>query len=60
MLYGSKYYFEVKIIQGALMKIGIARSDSEVNGAFSDDDRGWAIYNGELRHGNNSNGIKYS
>ncbi len=27
--------------------------------AFCDSDQGWAIYNGEIRHGSNSNGSKY-
>jgi hypothetical protein len=27
--------------------------------AFSDTDKGWAIYNGELRHNSNSSGAKY-
>ena len=27
--------------------------------AFSDSERGWAIYNGELRHNSNSSGSKY-
>ena len=27
--------------------------------AFSDTSKGWALYNGELRHGSNSTGPKY-
>ena len=27
--------------------------------AFSDNEEGWAIYNGELRHNSNSSGNKY-
>ena len=53
MEYGSKYYFEIKVDKGKLLKIGIAGSEIEGKGAFSDGDHGWAIYNGELR-GNGS------
>lgn len=27
--------------------------------AFSDNEEGWAIYNGEVRHNSNSSGKKY-
>ncbi|KAM3133207.1 hypothetical protein pb186bvf_014635 [Paramecium bursaria] len=57
---GNRYYFEIVIDKGSLIKIGVCT----VNGvfkdqAFSDTEDGWAIYNGELRHNSNSTGKKY-
>lgn len=72
---GNRYYFEIKILKGTLIKVGIARPNAlieEVNliknaaiinklsfKAFSDNEDGWAIYNGEVRHNSNSTGKKY-
>ena len=43
---GDKYYVEVYIIRGSLIKIGVARPTSKLNEAFSDSKDGWGIYNG--------------
>jgi len=56
---GNKYYFEIFVSKGSLIKIGVSRGDVNVEEAFSDGPKGWAIYNGELRHNNNSTGSKY-
>lgn len=56
---GGKYYFEVFIIKGNLIKIGVSRDSINFEEAFSDSLNGWAIYNGELRHNSNSKGQKY-
>jgi len=42
-----------------LIKIGVARPDIYFEEAFSDTNKGWAIYNGELRHSSNATGSKY-
>ena len=56
---GNKYYFEIKIIKGNLIKIGVSKSQNFLDEAFCDGDKGWDIYNGELRHNSNSTGPKY-
>ena len=43
---GDKYYYEIYILKGALIKIGVARPHVKLTGAFSDTKEGWAIYNG--------------
>lgn len=57
---GGKYYFEIKIIQGSLIKFGICRYNFPKDQAFCDSDEGFGIYNGELRHGNCFTGKKYA
>ena len=49
----------MQLNQGHLVKIGVCRKDASSEQAFSDTEGGWAIYNGELRHGSNSSGPKY-
>lgn len=70
---GNKYYFEIYIEKGSLIKIGVSRGDINFEEvflfgpfalkfdfkAFSDTLKGWGIYNGELRHNSNSSGAKY-
>jgi len=56
---GRKYYFEVTITKGKLIKLGVARPDANLEEAFCDGSKGWALYNGELRHSSNSTGTKY-
>ena len=56
---GGRYFFEVQINSGQLIKIGVCRSNIDSERAFCDTADGWAFYNGELRHGSNYEGIKY-
>lgn len=56
---GGKYFFKVKINNGSLIKIGVCRKSVNIEQAFCDTEEGWALYNGELRHGSNSGGQKY-
>ena len=56
---GDKYYFEIYITKGSLIKIGVSRPTVQLNEAFSDTKDGWAIYNGQLRHNSNSTGKNY-
>lgn len=56
---GGRYYFELFINKGQLIKIGVCRLDINLEEAFSDTLKGWGIYNGELRHNSNSTGPKY-
>lgn len=56
---GGRYYFQVLIKHGSLVKIGVSRKDINMEQAFCDNNNGWAIYNGELRHGSNSTGSKF-
>ena len=67
---GGRYYFEIEIIQGQLLKIGVAKNRDNIDQvnyipsteklqAFCDSADGWAIYNGELRHNSNSQGFQY-
>lgn len=51
---GEKYFFEIIVIQGSLIKIGVSRAISKLDQvgynhykAFCDTSEGWAIYNGE-------------
>ena len=58
----ERYYFEVKIIKGTLIKIGVSREVTKPhvwNQAFTDLPEGWEIYNGETRHNSNALGSKY-
>ena len=59
MIPGNRYYLEIKIIKGNLIKIGISKCIESLEEAFCDTEKGWAIYNGELRHNSNSTGPKY-
>jgi hypothetical protein len=44
---GGKYYFEIFVNKGELLKIGVTRPDYHVlHEAFCDTSIGWAIYNG--------------
>lgn len=57
---GGRYYFELFINKGQLIKIGVCRpSPVNLEEAFCDNTNGWAIYNGETRHNSNSTGPKY-
>lgn len=56
---GNKYYFEIYVIKGSLIKIGVTKSFGLIEEAFSDNPKGWAIYNGEVRHNSNASGKKY-
>ena len=57
---GLKHYFQIKVNQGSLMKIGVCRQTAPQNEAFCDTEEGWGIYNGQLRHGRQCNGQKYA
>jgi hypothetical protein len=52
-------------MKGNLIKIGISKSITYLEEvwfklkAFCDNENGWAIYNGELRHNSNATGPKY-
>ncbi len=56
---GNTYYWEIKILKGKLIKIGVCRTHVKTSEAFSDTMDGWAIYDGQLRHNSNSSGKKY-
>lgn len=57
---GGRYYFEIFINKGQLIKIGVCRpSITNLEEAFSDGVNGWAIYNGQTRHNSNSTGPNY-
>jgi hypothetical protein len=57
---GGRYYFEIFINKGQLIKIGVCRpSLTNLEEAFSDGVHGWAIYNGQTRHNSNSTGPNY-
>ena len=55
---GCKYYFEIKVVKGSYCKIGVARKDSLIESAFSDNESGWALFNGQVRHGSDCDGQK--
>ena len=55
----ERYYFEVQVIKGTLLKIGVSRRIKSLNQAFTDGPEGWGIYNGETRHNSNALGSKY-
>ena len=55
----ERYYFEIKIIKGTLIKIGISKAMENNSQAFTDGPEGWGIYNGETRHNSNALGSKY-
>ena len=57
---GGRYYFEIFINKGQLVKIGVSRPNiNQFEAAFCDTNDGWAIYNGQTRHGSNSTGPYY-
>lgn len=57
---GGKYYFEIFVNKGQLIKIGVCRPTiTNLEEAFSDGIHGWAIYNGQTRHNSNSTGPNY-
>jgi hypothetical protein len=57
---GGRYYFEIFINKGQLIKIGVCRpAVINLEEAFSDGVHGWAIYNGQTRHNSNSTGPNY-
>jgi len=55
----ERYYFEIQVIKGTLIKIGVSRKMKSLNMAFTDGPEGWGIYNGETRHNSNALGSKY-
>ena len=55
----ERYYFEIQVIKGTLIKIGVSRRIKSLNQAFTDGPEGWGIYNGETRHNSNALGNKY-
>ena len=55
----ERYYFEIQVIKGTLIKIGVSRRIKSLNQAFTDGPEGWGIYNGETRHNSNALGSKY-
>ena len=55
---GQRYYFEIRILAGNLFKIGVCRKNAPYEKAFSDSLEGWALFNGEMRHGSNVDGEK--
>ena len=60
MVAGQLYYFEIQLLKGNLMKVGVCRQDAPFEqNSFCDTDQGWAVYNGELRHGSNHTSKKY-
>ena len=57
---GGRYYFEIFINKGQLLKIGVTRPNvTNFEEAFCDRPDGWAIYNGQTRHNSNSTGPSY-
>lgn len=57
---GGRYYFEIFINKGNLIKIGVCRPNvTKLEEAFSDNLNGWAIYNGQTRHNSNGSGPNY-
>lgn len=57
---GHKYAFFIHVLAGSLIKIGVSRQlNQQFDTAFCDNDDGWAMYNGELRHGSNNSGSQY-
>ena len=56
---GERYYFQISVVKGRLLKIGVSRRDVDLEEAFCNTEHGWAIYNGELRHNSTSSGKKY-
>lgn len=57
---GGRYYFELFLNKGQLVKIGVCRpTPLNLEEAFCDTVNGWGIYNGETRHNSNSTGSKY-
>lgn len=57
---GRKYYFQIRLIKGTMLKIGVSRSNQNDKPAFSDTNNGWALFEGSLRNGSNFSGSKYS
>jgi hypothetical protein len=57
---GFKYHFAIRIIKGNNFKIGVSRTRSNLDSAFSDTQDGWAYCSsGELRNGSKNEGAKY-
>ena len=56
---GGRYFFQVQIVKGILIKIGVSVAGINPDKAFCDTDEGWAFYNGETRHASNQLGQKY-
>jgi hypothetical protein len=57
---GFRYHFAIRIIKGSNFKLGVSRSRSTLDAAFSDSEDGWAYYSGgQLRHGSKGEGSKY-
>lgn len=65
---GGRYFFQVQVIRGVLLKIGVSKAGANPDKvrkssiklqAFCDTDEGWGMYNGELRHASNQQGSKY-
>ena len=56
---GGKYYFQIIVNKGKLIKIGVAKEGAPIDKAFSDTELGWSIFNGELRHGQDYGATKY-
>ena len=42
-----------------MMKIGVCRPDANIENGFCDTNKGWGIYNGQLRHNSIYSGPKY-
>jgi hypothetical protein len=60
LLWGFRYYFQIRIIKGNNFKIGVSSSRDELDVAFSDTPSGWAYYsNGQLRHASKGEGPAY-
>jgi hypothetical protein len=44
MSIGNRYFFHIKYAKGYDCFIGIAKSDYDVNGVFSQSDKGWSYF----------------
>ena len=44
-------YFQLRIIRGVGLKIGVARPGCDMDSAFCDEVNGWGLFDGALRHG---------
>ena len=57
---GFRYHFAIRIVKGSNFKLGVSRSRTTLDTAFSDSEDGWAYYSGgQLRHGSKGEGSKY-
>ena len=50
---GGQYFFQVQVVKGILIKIGVTNPSINPDKAFCDSEEGWAFYNGETRHASN-------